>query len=119
MIVEEFFGNKKIIHSGMVLKEREEDLVLDVDTEANLKFKIRVKLALDPDNKGIDIKTVDTEEGKEIVFTNHGIPSVLGTGPSKPVEIGTIRGKELSFFYVTYQLYDGQFYKIEYTFYEG
>lgn len=119
MVVEASYGNRKILQSGMALKEKNDDLILNVDTELGLKFKIRIKLELDENGKGIDIETLEQDNEKEIVFKNHGIPASLGTGPSKPVEIGTINGHKFSFFYVTYRLFSGEFYKIEYTFFEG
>lgn len=119
MKIEMGYGNRKTLQSGIALKEKNDDIIFSVDTENGLKFKIRIKLALDENEKGINIQTIDHDDEKEIIFINHGIPSMLGTGPSKPIEIGTINGHPLSFFYITYRLFEGEFYKIEYAFFEG
>lgn len=115
MEVKEFIGEKKVLSSGTVISPKEEQISLQVDTGNNLQFTVEFKFLSKQDDKQIEVNF----DNNKLTITNHGIPSGIGSGPSQLIEIGTTNGKKMWLYYISYAMFDGEFIKIEYAFYEG
>lgn len=120
MKIESYADDKQILASGMCIFAKDEQTILDIDSEKGLRFKIKFAINEEDKDTGFYFKTLQLENGdKELQITKNGDISELGTGMAERVKIGSIDGKPLSIFAVFYKMFQGRFYKIEYAFYKG
>lgn len=116
MKVKALVGEKSVLNAGTVVSPSDEKILLQVDTESGLEFTVEFEFLHEKGSSKIEMVILNENA---IKIVSHGEPTSLGSGASELLEIGTVNGKKMWLYYVAYKLYEGQFLKLEYAFYEG
>lgn len=103
-------GDYEIYDSGAVISHDNKDVLFEVK---NLRVKIVFKN--DPENKSYDAKISLPEDRSCLLFTLTNFNNSLGTGLTRPVEIGTINDTRLFLQFMVYRLGESDSRMISYT----
>ncbi|MFQ2632493.1 DUF6864 domain-containing function [Aeromonas caviae] len=108
-------GNKEILNSGVISSFGMEDLEFQIDETKNMYLVLHVEGNLQNDEATIG--TEINESGKLVINVNN--PHVtLNFGPSEPIRIGYIEGKNLYFTFRLNVFGEYTSYQASYTFYK-
>ncbi len=103
-------GDYEIYDSGVVISHENKDILFEVKN-----LKIKIVFENNPDIKDYEAKISLPEDRSCMTLTLINFNNSLGTGLTKPVEIGTINGSRLFLQFIVYRLGESDSRMISYT----
>lgn len=103
-------GEYEIYDSGVVISHENKEILFEVKN-----LKVKILFVSDPETKSYDAKISLTKDRSCMLLTLINFNNSLGTGLTKPVEIGTINGARLFLQFIVYRLGESDSRMISYT----
>lgn len=100
----------EVYDSGVVISHENKEILFEVKN-----LKVKMMFSSNPEKKGYDAQISLTEDRSCMLLKLINFNNSMGTGLTKPVEIGTTNGSRLFLQFIVYRLGDSDSRMISYT----